>query len=157
IDATEPVCGVAWSSDGRLVGAGQCGAFNFSSESILRVWDVRTGRLVFRTRGTEAGSVLRFAPDGPSLVTPTLIGTAELWKLGTHRLVTTLTGHSGQVVAVAYSPDGRLVATGGTDGTARIWNARSGAEDLVLHGHDATVDAVDFTPDGHRLVTASED
>ena len=25
IEATQPVCGVAWSPDGTLVGAGQCG------------------------------------------------------------------------------------------------------------------------------------
>ena len=56
IEATQPVCGVAWSPDGTLVGAGQLRAYNFSS-SATRVWDVRTGRLVFRTKGLEAGSV----------------------------------------------------------------------------------------------------
>ena len=69
----------------------------------------------------------------------------------------TLTGHSGQVVAVAYSPDDRLVATGATDGTARVWSARSGRQILVLRGHNATVDAIQFTPDSRRLVTAGED
>jgi WD40 repeat protein/DNA-binding SARP family transcriptional activator/energy-coupling factor transporter ATP-binding protein EcfA2 len=157
IRAGEPVCGVAWSPDGTLVGAGQCGAYNFSSKSASRVWDVRTGRLVFETNGLSAGGVLRFAPDGRYLVTPTESGTAEIWKIKTHRLVKTLTGHSGQVTAVAYSPDGKLVATGGTDGTARIWDVRSGKQLLVLRGHDATVDAVDFTPSSRRLVTASED
>jgi WD40 repeat protein len=157
IEATEPVCGVAWSSDGTLIGAGQCGAYNYSRESVSRVWDIRTGRLVFSTKGAAATSVLRFAPDGRYLVTPTLSGTAEIWKIRTHRLVRTLTGHSGQVVAVAYSPDDRLVATGGTDSTARVWDARSGKQLLVLSGHNATVDAVEFTPDSRRLVTASED
>src|SRR5581483_5484429 len=69
----------------------------------------------------------------------------------------TLSGHTGQVVSVAYPAAGPLVATGGTDGTARIWNARDGRQLLVLHGHHATVGALDFTPDGQRLVTASED
>jgi WD40 repeat protein len=156
IEATQPVCGVAWSPDGTLVGAGQCGAYNFSS-SATRVWDVRSSRLVFRTRGLEAGSVLRFSRDGRYLVTPTSSGTAEIWEIASQRLVATLTGHSGQVVAVAYSPDGRLVATGATDGTARVWGARSGRQILVLRGHNATVDAVQFTPDSRRLVTASED
>jgi WD40 repeat protein/DNA-binding SARP family transcriptional activator len=157
IRAGEPLCGVAWSPDGSLVGAGQCGAYNESSKSASRVWDVRTGRLVFETNGLSAGVVLRFAPNGRYLVTPTSSGTAEIWEIKTHRLVRTLKGHSGQVAAVAYSPDGRLVATGGTDGTARIWNARNGSELFVLRGHDATVDAVNFTPDSRRLATASED
>jgi WD40 repeat protein len=157
IRAREPVCGVAWSPDGTLVGAGQCGAYNFSFASAARVWDVRTGRLVFKTTGLPAGPVLQFSPDGRHLVAPTLSGTAEIWDVGTQRLVATLTGHSGQVDAVAYSSDGRLVATGGTDGTARVWDASSGKALLVLRGHSAALDAVQFTPDSRRLVTSSED
>ena len=156
IEATQPVCGVAWSPDGTLVGAGQYGAYNFSSFA-ARVWDVRTGRLVFRTKGLEAGAVLRFSRDGRYLVTPTSSGTAEIWEIASQRLVATLAGHSGQVVAVAYSPDDRLVATGATDGTARVWSARSGKQILVLRGHNATVHAIQFTPDSRKLVTAGED
>ncbi len=157
IRAGAPLCGVAWSPDGSLIGAGQCLGYNFSSASAIRVWDVRSGRLMFRTTGTPATTMLRFSPDGQDLVVPTLNGTAEIWSLAGNRLITTLTGHSGQVVAVAYSPDGKLVATGGTDRTARVWDARTGKQLLVLAGHTATVDAVEFTPDGRRLLTASED
>ncbi len=149
--------GCAWSPDGKLIGAGQFGAYNYSSTSAIRVWDVRSGRLVFRTTGTPARAMLRFSPDGRDLIVPTVDGTAEIWSLADNRLVTTLTGHSGQVVAVAYSPDGKLVATGATDRTARVWDARTGKQLLVLAGHTATVDAVEFTPDGRRLVTTSED
>jgi WD40 repeat protein/DNA-binding SARP family transcriptional activator len=157
IIANEPVCGLAWSPNGSLLGAGQCGSFNFAQAASVRVWDTRDGRLVFRTRGAQTGSVLSFAADGSHLVTPTLSGTVEIWAIGTERLVATLSGHSGQVVAVAYSPNNRLVATGSTDGTARIWDAQTGKELLVLRGHNATVDGVAFTPDSRRLITASED
>jgi len=157
ISAPDPVCGVAWSPDDTLVGAGQCGGYNFSGASATRAWNVRTGRLVFETTGPAAGLAVRFAPDGRRLVTPTLTGKAEIWDVRAHRRVATLAGHTGQVVAVAYSRDGRDVATGSTDGTARVWDARSGQPLLVLHGHTATVDAVEFTPDNRRLVTASAD
>jgi WD40 repeat protein/DNA-binding SARP family transcriptional activator/energy-coupling factor transporter ATP-binding protein EcfA2 len=156
IKATQPVCGVAWSQDGTLVGASQSGAYNFSLRA-ARVWDARTGRLVFRTKGFDAGAVLRFSRDSRYLVTPTSSGTAEIWEIASQRLVATLAGHSGQVVALAYSPDNRLVATGATDGTARVWSARSGRQILVLRGHNATVDAIQFTADSRMLVTASED
>jgi WD40 repeat protein/DNA-binding SARP family transcriptional activator len=157
IIAGKPLCGVAWNPDGTLVGAGQCGGYNFSAASASRVWDAHTGRLVFETDGLPASLVLRFAPDGRYLVTPTESGTAEIWGLRTHRPIATLTGHTGQIYAVAYSPDGKLVATGATDGTARIWDAQSGKQLLVLAGHRAAVDAVDFTPDSRKLITASED
>ena len=132
IRAGEPLCGVAWSPDGKLIGAGQCLGYNFSSASAIRVWDMRSGRLVFRTTGTPATTMLRFSPDGRDLIVPTLKGTAEIWSRAGNRLVTTLTGHSGQVIAVAYSPNGKLVATGATDGTARVWDARTGKQLLVL-------------------------
>jgi WD40 repeat protein len=155
IRAGEPICGVAWSPDDTLVGAGQCGDYNFASASATRVWEADTGRPVLRGAGT--GTTLRFAPDSRRLVTPTLDGTAEVWDIRAHRLVTTLTGHSGQVVSVAYSPDGRLIATVGTDGTARVWSADNGRPLLVLRGDTGPVDAVEFMPDSRRLVTASED
>jgi WD40 repeat protein len=40
------------------------------------------------------------------------------------RLVT-LTGHRGQINAVALSPDGQTLVSGGTDGTIRFWNPAS--------------------------------
>jgi WD40 repeat protein/DNA-binding SARP family transcriptional activator len=159
IQAGAPLGAVAWNPGGRLIGAGQLWFWsgNFSFASATRVWDARTGRLVFRTSGQPAISALRFSPDGRDIVTPTLTGTAEIWSIAERRRVAVLTGHSGQVAAVAYSPDGKLVATGGTDGTARVWDSRTGRQLLVLAGDSATVDAVAFTPDGRKLVTGSED
>lgn len=157
IHSPQPLAGVAFSPDGTLVGAAQWGAYNFSEDSASRAWDVRTGRLVFKTKGLASAYVLRFAPNGRYVVTPTKSGTAEIWEIKRGRPIKALSGHVGQVVAAAYSPNGRLIATGGTDGTARIWNSRSGKPLLVLHGPNAPVDGVAFTPDGHRLVSASED
>jgi WD40 repeat protein len=157
IRSPQPLAGVSFSPDGTLVGAAQWGAYNYSDDSAARVWDVRTGRLVFQTKGLAVAYVLRFAPDGRYLVTPTRSGTAQIWEIGRDRLVNTLAGHTGQVVAVSYSPDARLIATGGTDGTARLWDARSGKQLLVLHGPNAPVDGLAFTPDSRRLIGASED
>ena len=157
IDVGVPLCGVAWSPDSRLVGAGQCGSHNFSSASATRIWDARSGRLVFKTTGKPVGNVLAFSPDGARFVTPTFGGTAEMWLVGRSRPVALLAGHSGQVYAVAYSGDGRLVATGSTDGTARIWNARSGRQLLVLSGAEAPVNSIVFSPDSRRLIASSGD
>ena len=57
-----PLCRVGWSRDGTLVGAAQCGAYNFSPSSVSRVWNARTGRLVFRTHGLAAVSVAAIRP-----------------------------------------------------------------------------------------------
>ncbi len=60
-----PLCGIAWSPDGKLIGAGQFGGYNFSTASAIRVWDVRSGRLVFRTTGTPATDHAAVLPGRP--------------------------------------------------------------------------------------------
>jgi WD40 repeat protein len=63
-----------------------------------------------------------FSPDGQSLVTSSLDGTARTWALNGRRL-RTLAGHAGPVVDARFSPDGFTVLTGGEDGTVRLWDA----------------------------------
>jgi WD40 repeat protein/DNA-binding SARP family transcriptional activator len=156
IRSSHPLCGISWSPDGTRVGAGDCGGVYAGAAG--RVWDVRSGRLVFTTP-MQTGAILtvRFSPDGRHLAAPSLNGTARVWNARTGALVATFRGHTGQVSALAYSPDGTLIATSGTDGTARLWDALTGRQVLVLRGHAGAVDWVAFTPDGRRLATASED
>jgi WD40 repeat protein/DNA-binding SARP family transcriptional activator len=73
------------------------------------------------------------------------------------RIHYTLTGHVGEVLAVAYSPDGKLLATAGDDTTAKIWDAATGTELVTLRGHSLILEDVAFSPDGKILATASGD
>ncbi len=53
-------------------------------------------------------------------------GTARVWDLATGQTISTLEGHTGSVLAVAWSPDGQQVLTGSCDGTARVWDLATG-------------------------------
>jgi WD40 repeat protein/DNA-binding SARP family transcriptional activator len=151
-----PLCGIAWSPDGSRVGAGDCGS-NYSSSSV-RIWDVRSGRLVAVSRPQRGAAVtLAFSPDGRKVAIPNLNGTADVWDVRSGRIAATFNEHTGPVYGLAYSPDGRTVATGGTDGTARVWDAATGAERLVLPGHRGIVDGLAFDASGDRLATISGD
>src|SRR5690242_2035536 len=51
----------------------------------------------------------------------------------------TLTGHSGEVLAVAFALDGRLLASGSSDQTIRLWDPGTGEERKLLRGHTGAV------------------
>ncbi len=69
----------------------------------------------------------------------------------------TLSGHTDDVLSVAFSPDGRLLASGSWDNTIKLWAVASGREVRTLSGHDSWVWSVAFSPDGLLLASASDD
>lgn len=87
---------VAWSADSRLLVSG-------SSDSTLKVWDVKTGKLNMDLPGhadeVSGGRTGR--------------ATASPWRLS-HLLC------GVQVYAVDWSPDGQRVASGGKDKCLRM-------------------------------------
>lgn len=74
-----------------------------------------------------------------------------------YRLVSTLSGHSDFVTAVACFADGTKVVSGSEDETVRVWDAQSGAELCTLSGHSNVVWAVAVFADGKRIASASSD
>jgi WD40 repeat protein/DNA-binding SARP family transcriptional activator len=150
------LCGVAWSPDGTRIATGDCGTHYSGSSG--RIWDARTGSLVFATQ-MQVGAIptVDFSPDGRYLGTPNRAGFAQVWDIQTGQVVATFKDHTGEVVGLAYAPDAPIVATSSTDGTARVWAASTGRQLLVLRGHRAAVTDVAFGSGGRRLATASQD
>ena len=100
-----PVHSASFSADGsRLV----AGCF----DKAARVWDARTGLLIFTLKGhLDAVYSSSFSPDDARVVTGSLDGTAQIWdaKTGDHLL--TLKAHPGAVHAAAFNADGSRVVT----------------------------------------------
>ena len=69
----------------------------------------------------------------------------------------TLTGHHGEIFALAFSPDGHLISSGGGDQVIRLWHAKTGRLDKVLPGHSGTIRALAFSADNRFLASASTD
>jgi WD40 repeat protein len=68
-----------------------------------------------------------------------------------------LTGHAGQVTAVAIAPDGSWLASGSVDGAVRIWDAATGQSRATLTGRTDRMTAVAIAPDGSWLASGSVD
>jgi WD40 repeat protein len=143
---------VAFSPDGMRLATG-------AQDQAVRVWDSRTGELLFTSRG-HAGAVrgLAFSSDGRRLVStsgqpngqgpPTDL---KLWDAeGKELLALSLPGQ-GQGVAV--SPDGAVVAATFLDNSVRLYEVATGKEVRALRGHTEPPWGVAFSPDGLRIVT----
>jgi WD40 repeat protein/uncharacterized caspase-like protein len=67
------------------------------------------------------------------------------------------TGHSGQVLSIAFTSDSKLMASGSVDKTIVLWDPATGNQLRTLKGHTAAVGPVAFSPDDKQLASGSAD
>src|SRR5262249_46944674 len=87
--------------------------------------------------GGEAWS-LAFSPDGKILAAgyDDEAGrdqeTLKLWDVATGQPLTTLAGHRGTVIDLAFAPGGKLLATASYDKTVKLWNVAQPTTPVTL-------------------------
>jgi eukaryotic-like serine/threonine-protein kinase len=155
----DDVRAVAFSPDGKRILTG-------SDDGTARFWDVAKTGDIPGEMGEGSGlsiPILRhgdwiravaFSPDGKSVVTASVDGSARIWD--EERPLGSPLVHRCPVWAAAFSPDGKQVLTGGGDGVARVWEVASAASTALpkppfkLGGY---VNHAAFGPDGRVLET----
>jgi WD40 repeat protein/serine/threonine protein kinase len=112
---------LAFSRDGRRLATA-------SWDGSVKVWDIKSARLLHTFRHGEKATCAAFHPNGRQLASGSCDNTAKIWDLDTGREVATLPGHIGYVMTLAYSPDGRLLATASGNryrGEVQLWDTAS--------------------------------
>jgi WD40 repeat protein len=102
---------------------------------------------------------LVFSPDGKTVVSAALDGTATLWDVRSAKPLETLRGHSSAVQQAVFAPDGTTLYTVSSDGTAVAWDLTGtrAVERRFTFTHDRDFDEANdrhpgrFSPDG-RLI-----
>ncbi|CAL1273718.1 unnamed protein product [Larinioides sclopetarius] len=121
---------VRWSGSGKYLAS--CG-----DDKVLMIWQI--GRY-----GT-AGSTT-FGSNGKMV-------NVEHW-----RCVSTLRGHSGDVLDLAWSPRDTWLASCSVDNTIVVWNTLKWQEIIaVLKGHSGLVKGVSWDPVGKYIASQSDD
>src|SRR5262249_55280124 len=64
-----------------------------------------------------------------------------------------LTGHTSDIVNVAFSPDGRRALSSSWDRTVRLWDLEDGIELHRFEGHGDWVHGIAFSPDGRFAIS----
>jgi len=102
-----------------------------------------------------------FSPDGAQIATGGGNSSTDanaqdqsirLWSAENGRPLRVLTGHEGNVSAIAYSPDGSLLASTSFDRTTKLWRATDGALLATMPSRVAFLTGASFL-DGRTLLT----
>lgn len=106
---------------------GTAEAVSVGDDGALAIWDLENGSLIKLIEDTgEKALDVAVSLDGKLAAVARWDGTARLFDLAERREVDRLTGHSGNVNAVAFSQDGRELYTGGYDGRILVWPIADG-------------------------------
>jgi WD40 repeat protein len=122
---------------------------------------IDTARLARPVRLTGSATVhylVRFTPDGRSIIGGSAQGWVRMWSATTLEPVTRpLRGGAAAALGASVSPDGRTLASGSSDGAVRLFDLRTqqplGAPLPAVPNHP--VDPI-FTPDGDYLLAVTD-
>ena len=142
---------VAFSPDGAYLAVT---AENELPEYRFKIWDMRTLRETATMAHQNHLTGLAFSPDGKTLASSSLDGTARLWDVPSGREVLVLRGHKDFVRYVDWSPDGRTLLTCGDDRALRLWHVSTGRALISLGtAFDEPSDFAVFSPCGDSIVS----
>jgi WD40 repeat protein len=156
------VTSIAFSPNGTRVAAAT-GDF----DGFVRIWDVRTGRLVQQLHekskidpDDNAGlDEIAFNHTGKRVAAITTEFGVVVWDVASGRKVMEDGGVDSPlaITSIALSPNGRLLAGGTLDGVTEVWQVSNGLVLSTLRGHEQQITAVAFDPESKLLATASID
>ena len=158
---------VAISPDGNTLAGG-------GSDSIVRLWDIKTGTERQIPTGQVGDARVVFSPDGNTLATvPDIGGAVRLWDVNTGKPLRQFTADRSSIYSMAFSPDGNTLVTGSGNyiggyyidgyatgkwvGIVTLWEVNTGETLQTLTADTPEFSSISFSPDGSTIATGNRD
>ncbi|KAI8926860.1 WD40-repeat-containing domain protein [Entophlyctis helioformis] len=128
-------------------------------DGVVRVYDVRAGRLTSDRVGRKSVTSARFSNDGKCILTSTLDDTIRLFDNDTGDLLNEYKGHTNRDYRIVstLSYDDAQIVSGSEDGQVFVWDLVEGNVVRSFKAHAKTVTCVAYHPKAHAMVTTSLD
>jgi WD40 repeat protein len=153
----EHVYAVVYSPDMTVFATGGWDT-NPDSESKIKIWDLKTGKLVATLKGHTIGVwCLAWTPDGKTLISGSNDDSIRTWNTSNWKQIAVFDEHTDYVYGIAISPNGRILASASIDNTARLWNLDNNQPISSPLNHTDIVTVVSFSADGKLLATSCDD
>ena len=135
-------------------------------ESGLRLWDVSSGKLLWKTDvgflqdDLELHSIRHCAwtTDQRQIATGTDNGKLQLWDAANGKPIWNIRAHAGQVTAIAISPDSTMLISsadvGNLNSELKVWSLRDGKLIRDLSANQKDISAIRFV-DQNRFQTGN--
>ncbi len=130
-----------------------------ASNGKLRTYSLPSGTAELNINAHPGAWVMAvdYSTDNTKIATGSSDNKVKIFDAATGALLSTLSGHTNDVVTVKFTPDNQRVISGAYDHQVKIWDANTGA---LLHTIDASeqvINSLDISPDGAFLATVAND
>lgn len=146
------VAALAWSTDGRTLGAACYGG--------VTLYDADTGAVTAELPWKTSLVSLALSPDGRWVVAGTQENSVQIWPLPFREgEELAMSGYAAKVRGLAWHHAGRYLATDGGQ-EPMVWDCGgkgpAGSTPRILEGHPARVGCLAYQKSGHLLVTGCQ-
>jgi WD40 repeat protein len=103
----------------------------YDGEKQIRIWEVRSGKELFRIQAPSIGGVpggLTFSPDSKALAMCYHDATVRVWDAATGKELHRFPRSAKQITSLLFSPDGRTLFAGSADQPLVFWDLAGGGK-----------------------------